>query len=286
MLAVLVAVVSSLLLALLGIIVGAHPEFTRRHLTLIYASFAILAIAGVWASIFQARESARADKALSGSLHDISTLNQKALDATNEVARVTNLNSDLQRQLLSQSASIRNLATTAVTNITGGKSFPYVVPQDAINGSMTLAIHNQGDSILNGVTLQISRIADQPCNGQFVSQFQTFDAGTLFPGAPKLLAVSITPKLQETCFEKAVGPMDAYNIEITAQNGMVIETLQLRPSHEKDVGEYAYRFWVTKEDFKKDRFGHNYTQGRIVLNRKWTDDQFAENKGKVIKIVP
>ena len=39
-------------------------------------------------------------------------------------------------------------------------------------------------------------------------------------------------------------------------------------------------FWVTKED----RAGHNSTQARIVLNRKWSDDQFTEGKGKVVKI--
>jgi hypothetical protein len=64
-----------------------------------------------------------------------------------------------------------------------------------------------------------------------------------------LLLTEITPSMKGvTAAPGDKNYFDSYSVGITAQNGLITELIEFRPSNE---GGWAQRFWLRKEECKK-----------------------------------
>jgi len=112
-------------------------------------------------------------------------------------------------------------------NITGGKSFGYIVPQ----WDGTLIFHNEGPALLSGASINITHA--------FNRLYDPITLGNVAPyGIAFLPNITLLPKLSTT------SGLDAFVIEITAANGLFTEVLTFRVA--RDGRPFAYMFEVTK----------------------------------------
>lgn len=87
-----------------------------------------------------------------------------------------------------------------IENISGGDSYPAIVPQQSTDGKVPLNIWNRGHAILSGVTVNIS-------DGRNFNplRWPTIDVGTLPPSDTfnlgRLLSYSISPAIDGSSIE-------------------------------------------------------------------------------------
>ncbi len=150
-------------------------------------------------------------------------------------------------------------------NITGGKSFGYIVPQFGGGEVAPLIVWNHGDQPLSGVTITIARTQDPNWGNAF---YQPIFIGTIGPHdhAP-------VPGFLNLRFEEKSG-MDNYWIMISAQNGTVSQSLTFRKDR-TGKRAWAYSYQVTKPvTLTKPRgpIPKGATIMQPLLTRAWSDE--------------
>lgn len=232
-----VSIAASILLALLGFVVGAHPEFTRRHLRLIDSLFVLFALVSVASSWLQAHDSA-------AQAHNAAVANAKLSESVDKLGKVTDkasgltaLNAKLQQQVLNQSEAIRSLSQMSLNDITGGNSYPEIIPQPTAPGApIKLGLWDEGKYLLNGVTVTVSDL------NHYFTDPREFTIGAVHPGWPRFLPFFLTPKLNKNGVAK-------YEFDIYTQSALFSEMLGIRKGTN---GSWNYEFWGEKVLFNDD----------------------------------
>lgn len=231
------SIATSVLLILLGLVVGAHPEFTKRHLRWIYLAFVFLALVSAASALFQehdaavqAHKAAVANKKLSESVDKLGKV-------TGRVSRLTALNSKLQQQVLNQSVAIRSLSQMSLNDITGGNSYPEIIPQSTAPGApIELALWDEGKYLLSGVSVTVSDL-----NHNFGDP-REFTIGAVHPGWPRMLPFLLTPKLDKNGVAK-------YEFEVYTQSALFTEMLGIRKGAN---GSWGYEWWGERQLFNEN----------------------------------
>lgn len=155
--------------------------------------------------------------------------------------------------------------TSAATrdDLTGGDSFAYLVPQPhAGTNVLPLAIWNHGDYILNGVTVRIRNLRDFTNPPVFIAT-PIITVGVLAPHGFQLLTDVLHPQPDKS-------GIDYYWIELSAQNGMVVQNLQIRRGN--GSLQWAYRYNVTKTVHIQEKDKTTGVQSIVLDQMKWSDD--------------
>jgi hypothetical protein len=149
-----IAAITQLLLVLLGTIVSLQEESAKRHKILILICFAMLGIGGLWATIVQSSKSAQDATKLGTALSDLDK-------STNDIARMTSLNTQLQGKLLDSSGIIANLARQNIAYVTGGDSFCYLMlSTTTLNGTVEPSLIQSGRNHVFNIGIRIVDIAE------------------------------------------------------------------------------------------------------------------------------
>jgi hypothetical protein len=146
--------------------------------------------------------------------------------------------------------------------ITGGTSYPAVIPQTHAGVPLPLIVHNEGNEILSGVTIRIVRMINFPASGDFFNA-NPIDVGTIAPHDFKEMIVTISPKLDEN-------NQDAYWLQMSAQNGTVYEVIRFRKG--KYCLSYATQFWVEKPVVIAATPQKTEMRNERLMFRDWSDD--------------
>jgi hypothetical protein len=145
--------------------------------------------------------------------------------------------------------------------ITGGKSFAAVIPAVLTNGTIGLIIHNEGHEILSDVTIQTLRIRDPEFSSTLLYTTPSTVVGTIAPDDVRSLDKTITPQF--------VNGLDAYLFFVSAQNGTVTETLQIRDGG--GCSRYDVRYWVEKPVPYKNTPQEKSWNIERLLTTEWPD---------------
>ena len=171
--------------------------------------------------------------------------------------------------VLGKTQTIAGIAEQNLENVTGGKSFGFVVPQVAGEAvPIPLLVWNSGDQILSGVNITIANTTHDPNWGN--AFFAPIYIGTIGPHghAPVPGIYAITPRPEPKSGQ------DNYWIEISAQNGTVEQSLLFRRGTKKNV-PWAYSYFITKHEVAKNATkamskGTQYM--KPLLTRGWSDE--------------
>jgi hypothetical protein len=152
--------------------------------------------------------------------------------------------------VLRTTQQVANLSKVNLLSITGGSSFPFIIPDIAIVSgnplpkSFTLTLKNAGKYPLTGLSVAIAHVTAESSNGSLVRTdsglSRPHDAGSLRGHATKLVPNYFMSPLHD---DPSSHPH--YVIEIDAQNGTVREDLWLRPS--TNGLAWAYKFAVFRD---------------------------------------
>jgi len=205
----------------LGAIVSLSPDFSKRQKIGVLASFAMLGIIGAYATI---QQSARSSK-------DTSEANTKlglSIDAlrasSEESARLTRLNSQLQGNLIDSSRQLASLTRKNYSIVSGGHSFCYV---DMHYGGgprniLQVALLGKGPDPIPWVSGRIVDLDSFLKTGALAETEIHFEFQTprRFTGLYTQLnrSVSVNPDT----------PSKQYNVFLQASNGMFTQLLRLR----------------------------------------------------------
>jgi hypothetical protein len=94
----LVTVAAEFILMLLGAAISLQDDWAKRHRRQILAAFCVVGVAGMFATIRTAEQSAIASSQLSNSVSQLAV-------SSKETVRLEGLNTQLQQQLLAQSST-------------------------------------------------------------------------------------------------------------------------------------------------------------------------------------
>ncbi len=167
-------------------------------------------------------------------------------------------------------ADIGRDTKTALRNITGGQSYAYIVPQDRVvpqdrtalsHGTIPLMICNAGNEILTGVTVTVIHVTDP---AEWTWEGPQTAVGTLYPGEVRMTGILINPTT-------GGDGVDTYQLYISAQNGLVFETLHLRPSKDGKEPYWAYEYGVGRMTAVKVK-GKTVQYEIPVRWQAWTDE--------------
>jgi len=147
--------------------------------------------------------------------------------------------------------------------ITGGSSYPVVVPQTHAGATLPLVVHNEGNGILSGITIKIVRLKNFPASEDFFS-VTPIDVGTIAPRDLKALNVTISPKLEKD------DDIDRYWLQMSAQNGTFYEVIGVRRG--KYCLPYAVKFWVERWVVGTQTREKKEMLNEILMTRDWSDD--------------
>src|ERR1700674_4483680 len=174
------------------------------------------------------------------------------------------------KTLLDTTQSVSNLTNKNLMNITGGTSFAYLRPQveGAGKGPVALAVWNNGNEILTGVTITISRTNDPNWAAEF---FNPYSIGTIAPHDFARLPVAITPHL-------TANGLDHYWVMISAQNGTVDETVDFKDS-KKFPETWAVRIRVSK----RVKINAQSTIFPLLMVRGWSDEPGSDESAAAIR---
>jgi hypothetical protein len=161
---------------------------------------------------------------------------------------------ELGRKNLELSQKNLELSSNTNANVTGGSSFPYLMIEPPLDhGRLHLAVINHGDSILTSVDVSIDRAFDNNCkyDPPGWKTLKNLNVGTLYPGEIRMLGGSLTP--HTGCIDKDIGPYDMYNAIFKAQNGMVTESIILRPCK---IHQWDRKIRVTRQSWDANHTNH------------------------------
>lgn len=262
--------------ALLGSVMSLHPPTKRTHKVAYAIGFVVLGVLGVVLGVQQSNETAAASKRandaqsqLRNTIAQLQASSAKLEHQTKEVARVQQLNTQLQEQLLAESRDIADLSKAALENITGKDAYAYLAPQIHASTAdrIPLAAVNGGEHILTGVTARVMR-TDTARQMQEDSSDADMEIaiGTLYPGEVRLLPGRFVRPVPDT--ETGVA---TYWIHISAQNGLISEGLSFRRAR---TGQRPWAYWM-----KVERIAYKNTATGVVwrtsplIYREWSDVQ-------------
>lgn len=144
--------------------------------------------------------------------------------SSQDIARRAELNKEFEKVLKENQE--------ALMTITGGDSFPYIVPQPSSDQSLPLAILNAGSYPLTGVTVSI--IEEKVfLTGDGFHDSVLIDVGTIAPHQSQRLTKQLMPKAK-------AGETEGYTFFITAQNGTFTQSLQVRRREGPTPWAYSY----------------------------------------------
>ena len=239
-------------MAILGGIVSVHAPETFRSKLLCGAAFLLLGAVCILSVIKQSNENAASNANLASSFRNLSA-------KTDEVSRITTLNTDLQHQLLKSTETIAELSRTNIHTVTGGDSFCYFMMSPP-NGFLTAV--QQGAYPLRDVT---ARMVDVEVFMKAVPTGNLLNAGTtnlevgdLSVGSARILGN----------FPVGDGDKHDFNIFFNGLNGFWTQLLRLRRVN----GKWEFAIQVTgptkKEPFENVSAGYpRNAAGKI----DWTD---------------
>lgn len=228
------------LLAFLGVFVSVQPVFAASHVGRLLTAFFVLALIGIAITHGQSRRSAQTAQKLEDALETIAA-------QTMESTRLQGLNTDLQRQLLQQSATITELAHQAIHTATGGDSFACLYFTTSASDSLlpdaregVASIKHVGEYPLYDLDARVTDMAlwTAPSVGGPIELTlasgagRKFSVGTLAPG----LTHWVLPPLRF-----ADKPELHYIIQFSARNGVWFESLMLR----RESGRWVQQIEVT-----------------------------------------
>jgi hypothetical protein len=162
--------------------------------------------------------------------------------------------------LLNLSMSEKNL-----NNITGGKSFAYVVPQYRSDNSskMPLYIWNDNDETLTGVVVEIETL-DYFSNG-----------------SSKIIYVGTVPAHWYRNMNFDLEPSDGSSMEgdsyrhfwitISAQNGLVFEGVQFKSSPLKNG--WSFKYQVKRYENVQGQISGNHKEYILLNEKRWSDER-------------
>lgn len=193
--------------------------------------------------------------------------------------------SDNQKEFkitLKQNSKVLGLSTRNLEQVTGGDSFAFMVPQPPLGDSVPLAAHNNGHAILSGVDVEIMRTADFPCDDKdrYYPVQTKKNIGTLPAASIRATDLLISPTLIKSCHEPSEPQIDIYQIEISAQNGAVVEVLQFKPSPKT---RWAMRYSVYKNEFITKGGRTSVTVRVLIPLTEWEDLALPERGGIKLK---
>lgn len=225
---------TQLLLVILGAVVSLHEDWAKHHRWPILTGFAVLGVAGIYASTQQsvksARDAAEANAKLTSNLSQIQS-------ATNEANRLQTLNTDLQQKLLESSRTITKLSKETLAQTTGGDSFPDIWPMmkpDPCGLRLAVVAHGKHNllDLSVGVELHVQRTDPVSLAARFDS-----GVGTSIPmvlgNHMDELAICIRPE----------GDFDAYQINTRARNGEWVEMLKMKRNADGWTSERTVTDW-------------------------------------------
>ena len=160
-------------------------------------------------------------------------------------------------------------------NVTGGDAFAYIAPQVYPgNGPVVrMVVWNAGSFTLTGVSLSLQRWTTFPPKG-----FEE-DVGTIPPHEFKTILATLSPSMDGVKDDPGgKNYVDVYQAEITAQNGVVTETIEFRPSVR---GGWAVRYWAHREGCtirgrrlpKCEDQGPHFKYPEDASDAKWSDEK-------------
>jgi len=139
-------------------------------------------------------------------------------------------------KVLDKTERVVNLSRTTLGNITGGGSYAYVIPSGLRLGRVGLVLQGNGANILIGVKV---RISETKLSQPQIDDEHVIDIGSLPPYGTFYLPVELHPNL-----DPQTG-LTNYHVEVSAQNGAVEETIELRKSKDDPLMIYACRLTAT-----------------------------------------
>jgi hypothetical protein len=163
-----------------------------------------------------------------------------------------------------------------LTNITGGDSFAYVVPQDLTSDQSHGVVWNNGDQPLVGLTLTISHTSD-PVSVWGEALYKPIFIGTIAPHDHAPIPDFIfQPRVRKDSGQ------DNYWIMLSAQNGTAQESLYFR-KNKLHPQYWAYAFNIVRQHLDEkpqkekilkeiDNTPRKGPRQELLLFRDWTDD--------------
>jgi len=216
--------------ALLGLgstLISLHPPTQLRGKKLAAAIFIALTCASILLIVKLSRESSATATKLEDNLRSIQ-------QQSSEIARVETLNTELQRQLVQASASIKelaihnvSLAQQGIQTATGGDSYCYLdIASVSKAGGLLVAVH-QGKYPLYAVH---ARVVDLAKMKEFEQSGQKLTLDNAFSNDLNVaigdMAVSTANPLQQITF--SASDRQSFNVFFSAHNGLWTEELRFR----------------------------------------------------------
>jgi len=215
---------------ILGAVMALHEDRAKRHRAAVISAFVVLGVAGIVVTLVQSgksgRETAEANSKLTNSLAGLA-------DASREISRVQQLNTDLQGQLLSSNKTIAGLASRSVQEQIGGDSFPYLGAVGLGNGGFEVAVFSKGKHQSFNVHFEITDL--DLFNTLLKSGGLTLSNSGSYKKVIELPYVQAEGRLQFQYHEAVPNGVLSgdFNITILTRNGTFIEYLRLRETNGK-----------------------------------------------------
>jgi hypothetical protein len=211
----------------LGAIVSLQEDRAKKHKVLVLCAFGLLGIGGFIAGTIEASSAATASAQLSASVNSLKR-------SSEEQARVSQLNTQLQEKLVHQSDTITELAKRNIGEATGGDSFCYLIFTPMAGSRFLLTAIPKGKFPLRTVTASIGDV--EKFKKATIGKSNTFD--TIFhPSVPYETYITIEdlPResqhagrtLQEYDADDSSN-YQAFNISFLALNGAWTQLVRMK----------------------------------------------------------
>lgn len=171
--------------------------------------------------------------------------------------------------ILETEKTVGELAKTNLENVTGADNFAYVTPGDTVHATISTPVaHNDGKTVLSGITITIAGIVDckPPMKGVCADPNGALNPYVMGTIAPR--TITMIPR-QLPIVDQA-GALWRYNINIDAQNGIAVEHLKFRKAPNGPGYEYSFEVLtrVRGKPRKTDiKYGVDYY--RLRLSNGW-----------------
>lgn len=247
---------------LLGVLVSLQENWVKRHKILVVVIFAILGIAGLFASMVESSRAAKASAELSSKIGSLA-------ESSKEQTRLSLLNTDLQQRLLKQSDTISKLSERNIGEASGGDSYCYVTfVGDTGDSAELIAIH-VGKYPLRDIRV---RLVDQDAFQERVRRQGLSVEAVLSAGANGYYIGDLAKKSASIFGRYGLsGRAGNFLITFSALNGTWQEVLRRRKVEEK----WAYAIKV----FRYRVVGKSPTVEQVLMQK--VDPNFPRTKGKI-----
>jgi hypothetical protein len=167
--------------------------------------------------------------------------------------------------VLEMTQQVSKLAKDNLQNLTGGKSFAYLVPQVASGVvPVPFSIHNDGNNILTGVTISVRKGLIEEDNPSPWGPYDdpTIYVGTLHPQDIRLITMRITP-------HPGKSGLDIYVFTISAQNFYVDQWMVFRKATNRVP--WAYKDNVSRSLIVSQVGNTTNYRNEVMIKHAWSD---------------